>query len=335
MNSKTAPDRSAGQGPITRVAVPSSSFSHHPGLIERLHARYPDAKINTEGRLLHLSDDELIAYLAGYEAALVSLERINDRVLEALPELRVVSRIGVGLNTIDPYAMRRHGVRLGWKPGVNALPVAELTLCTATMALRHVLPRNLLMRAGERPMAAMGRQLSGRTVGIHGCGHVGREVVRLLQPFGCEILANDIEDRSAFYAQYGVKAVEPDELWERSEILSIHLTVTNKTRGLYGPEVLDRLKPGCILINTARGEIVDEAAVKERLKDGRIAVAAFDVFQREPADDDELLKLPNFIATPHLGAATEEARWAMGIAAIQGITDNFIPEPGVYPFNDR
>jgi phosphoglycerate dehydrogenase-like enzyme len=177
--------------------------------------------------------------------------------------------------------------------------------------------------------------LSGRTFGIHGCGHVGREVVRLLQPFGCEIIANDIADRSAFYEKYGVKAVDPDELWERSEILSIHLTVTNKTRGLYGPEVLDRLRPDCVLINTARGQILDEAAVKERLKDGRLAVAVIDAFQREPPEDDEFLNLPNLIATPHIGASSEEARWNMGIAAIEGIKENFLVEPGVYPFDDR
>jgi D-3-phosphoglycerate dehydrogenase len=334
-NKNTPPDRSFGRGPITRVVAPSLSFGQHPGLVERLRALYPDAKINTEGRLIHLNEDELIEYLRGYEAALVSLEWITDRVLASLPELRVVVKLGVGLDKIDPEAMRRHGVRLGWKAGVNATSVAELTICTAIMALRHVLSRNLQMRAGKRPMQAMGRLLSGRTVGVHGCGHVGREFIRLLQPFGCEILANDIEDRSAFYAKHGVKAVGTDELWARSEILSIHLTVTNKTRGLYGPAVLDRLRPDCILINTARGQIVDEAAVKERLKDGRLAIAAIDAFQREPNEDDEFLNLPNLIATPHIGASSEEARWSMGVAAIEGITDNFIVEPGVCPFDDR
>jgi phosphoglycerate dehydrogenase-like enzyme len=334
-NNNNAYDRSTGLGTITKVVAPSLSFGQHPGLVERLRAHYPDAKINTEGRLIHLDEDELIDYLAGHEAALVSLEWINDRVLAALPELRVVVKLGVGLDKIDPAAMRKHGVRLGWKAGVNATSVAELTLCTAIMGLRQVMSRNLMMRAGDRPMQAMGRLLSGRVFGIHGCGHVGREVVRFLQPFGCEIIANDIEDRSAFYKKYGVKSVSTDELWERSEILSLHLTVTKKTNGLYGPDVLDRLRPGCILINTARGQILDEAAVKERLKDNRIAIAAIDAFQQEPTEDDEFLNLPNLIATPHIGASSEEARWSMGVAAIEGITENFLPEPGVHPFDDR
>ena len=117
--------------------------------------------------------------------------------------------------------------------------------------------------------------------------------------------------------------------------MSLHLTVTNKTRDLYGPEVLDRLRPGCILINTARGQILDEGAVKARLKDGRLAVAAIDAFQREPNEDDEFLNLPNLIATPHIGASSEEARWSMGVAAIEGIKENFLPEPGIHPFDDR
>jgi len=335
MNAESPPDRSVGLGPISRVVAPSLSFSQHPGLVERLLAAYPDARCNTDGRLIHLSEDELIDYMRGYEAALVSLEWITERVLAELPDLRVVVKLGVGLDKIDPHALKKHGVRLGWKAGVNSLSVAELTLCTAIMALRDVLPRNLMMRAGKRPMQAMGRHLSGRVFGIHGCGHVGREVVRLLQPFGCEIIANDIEDRSAFYQRYGVRAVGTDELWERSEILSIHLTVTKSTYGLYGPKVLDRLRPDCILINTARGQIVDERAIKQRLKDGRLRAAAIDAFQREPNDDDEFLNLSNLIATPHIGASSEEARWTMGLAAIEGIRENFLVEPGVHPFDDR
>jgi phosphoglycerate dehydrogenase-like enzyme len=335
MNRITPPDRSDGLKPIEKVVAPSLTFSKHPGLVSRLLDVYPEAKCNTDGRLLHLDEDELIAFMDGYEAALVSLEWITERVLTELPELRLIVKLGVGLDKIDPHALKKQGVRLGWKPGVNATSVAELTICTAIMALRQVLPRNLMMRAGERPMQAMGQLLTGRVFGIHGCGYVGREVVRLLQPFGCEIIANDIEDRSDFYDKYGVKSVSSEELWERSEILSLHLTVTKSTYGLYGAEVLDRLRPDCVLINTARGQILDEDSVKQRLKDGRLGVAAIDAFQREPNEDDEFLNLPNLIATPHIGASSEEARWNMGIAAIEGLTKNFLVEPGVHPFDDR
>ncbi len=156
----------------------------------------------------------------------------------------------------------------------------------------------------------------------------------MLQPVGCNVLACDIRDRSEFYLRHGVTAVSFGKLLERSEVLSIHLTVTSRTRGLYDAAVLDELRRDCVLVNTARGRIVDDVARKQRLRDGRIAAAGFDAFAVEPPTDDELLNLPNFVATPHIGAASEEARWRMGITAIEGLTDNFLPEIGIHPFED-
>lgn len=325
-------DRSAGKGPVRRVAVPAVSFGQHPGLVALIRERYPDAKVNTGGLTVYRSEEETIAYLKGYEAAVVSFETINDRVLAALPELRVVSKLGVGLDRIDPAAMRRHGVRLGWTPGVNRRSVAELALCAAIALLRHVPACNLAMRAGERPLQRIGRQLSGRVVGVHGTGQIGQEFIRLLAPFGCTILGCDIRDCSAFYTEHGVEAVDFEALLVRSEVLSIHLPVTSATRWLYDGPVLDRLRTDCVLINTARGRIVDEAALRERLADGRLFAAAVDAFETEPPEDDALLNLPNFLATPHIGAGSREARWAMGTTALDGLSDNFLPEPGVYPF---
>jgi D-3-phosphoglycerate dehydrogenase len=189
------------------------------------------------------------------------------------------------------------------------------------------------MRAGQRPLQRVGRQLTGRVVGIHGCGAIGKEFVKLLQPFDCQVLACDLKDRSQFYRDYGVQSVSADELYERSEILSIHLGLTDLTCGLYSATTLDKLSTSCVLINTARGSIVDEVALRERLKSGRLAAAAFDTFAIEPPEDDELLNLDNFIATPHIGSGSLEARLKMGESAIAGLTNNFIPEPGRYPFD--
>lgn len=320
---------------VRRVAVPAISFGQHPGLVALLRERYPGCKINTEGVPYYRTEEATIDYLRGYDAAIVSFEPINERVLAALPELKVIAKLGVGLDKIDPAAMRRHGVRLGWTPGVNKRSVAELALCMALAALRHVVDLNAAMRRGDRPLQRMGRQLTGRVVGVHGCGEIGKEFVRLLAPFDCTVLACDIADYAAFYAEHRVQPVALDELLARSEVLSIHLTVTKLTRGLYDAATLDKLRPDCVLINTARGHIIDEAALKERLKSGRIAAAAIDAFAVEPPTDDELLNLPNFIATPHIGAGSHEARWLMGTTAIDSLTDNFLPEPGRYPFENR
>ena len=318
-----------------RVAVPAISFAQHAGLVRLLRERYPDAKVNVEGVPYYRSEQETIDYLRGYDAAIVSFEPINERTLRALPELKVIAKLGVGLDKIDPAAMRAHGVRLGWTPGVNKRSVAELTLCLAIAALRHVVDLNAAMRRAARPLQRMGRHLSGRVVGIHGCGEIGKEFVKLLQPFECTVLACDIKDYPDFYARYGVMPVSFDELLARSEVLSIHLTVTKLTRNLYGAATLDKLRPDCVLINTARGQIVDELALKERLAARRIAAAAVDAFAVEPPTDDQLLTLPNFIATPHIGASAEEARWRMGVTAIDGLTANFLPQPGEHPFEDR
>ena len=130
--------------------------------------------------------------------------------------------------------------------------------------------------------------------------------------------------------------VSPQELWKRSEILTLHLPKNSSTIGMYTAQVLDQLRPGCFLINTARGQIVDEAALARRLEDGRIAAAAFDVFSEEPPTSSELtalLRMPNFLGTPHIGGSAREAWEAMGRAGIKGITENAVPEPGVYPFD--
>ncbi len=319
---------------IRKVAAPAVSFCQTPELVEALLQKYPGAKVNLEFKPYYHSEDDTIAYLQGCDAAIVSFEPITDRVLSALPQLKVVSKLGVGLDKIDPSAMKQHGVRLGWTPGVNKRSVAELALCLALAALRHVVSTNVEMRAGRRPLQRLGRQLSGRVVGVHGCGEIGKEFVKLLQPFDCQVLACDIKDYADFYREFGVQPATAEQLYARSEVLSIHLTVNDSTRGLYCAATLDKLRRDCVLINTARGAIVDEVALRERLQTGQLAAAGFDAFALEPPIDDELLNLPNFIATPHIGAGSIEARLRMGITAMEGLVDNFLPEPGEYPFED-
>lgn len=321
--STTMPDR-------LRVAAASPSFCEHPVLCEELRARFPDAKFNTA--LRRLEGAELVDFLRGHEVAIVALEHLTADVIHALPELRIVAKMGTGVDMIDAQALAARGIRLGWKAGANALSIAELVIAFALVALRGMGASNLALRQGGDVTRRMGRLLSGRVFGLHGCGHIAQAVVRLLQPFGCRILAHDLADRSEFFAAHGVEAVGFDELLARSEVLSIHVPLTDATRGLYDAPVLDRLRPDCVLINTARGEIVRESALRERLLDGRIAAACADVFESEPAFDSPLIALPNFFGTPHIGGSAAEARLAMGRIAIEGIFDNFIPVPGVHPF---
>ena len=279
-----------------------------------------------------MTDDELVVFLSDRDAAIMGLENLTADMLDQLPELKIISRMGVGLDNVDPGMLRDRGIRIGWTGGTNRRSVAELMIAFSICALRHVGPLYAAMRNGERPRHQMGRQLSGRVVGLHGCGNVGKDVVRLLQAWDCEILAHDLLDFPEFYDEFGVTPVSFEDLVTRSEVVSLHIPLDDTTRGLYSAGVLDLMRDDAVLINTCRGGIIDEYALKQRLMEGRLAAACIDAFAVEPPTDDELLNAPNFLCTPHIGGSAEEARLAMGRAAIDGIEDNFLPEPGVFPF---
>ncbi len=299
-----------------RVAVTSRSFSRHPTLRAELLARYPHVTFNDEGR--SLAGESLIAFLRGHERAITGLERLDEAVFKALPELKVVGKHGVGLDMIDLEAMARHGVKLGWTGGVNRRSVSELVIAFAVMLLRH-LPATAAETRDGAWRARVGRQLSERTVGIVGCGHVGKDLAVLLRAMGCRVLAHDIRDFPEFYARHGVAPVGLTELLRAADVVTLHVPLDASTRNMLSAERLALMRVDAVLINTARGKIVDETALKARLKDGRLAGAAFDVFATEPPEDAELLRLPNFLATPHIGGAAEEAILAMGRAAIAGL----------------
>jgi phosphoglycerate dehydrogenase-like enzyme len=305
---------------MVRLAVLSRSFSENEILRAEVLARFPDTRFNESGR--SLSGDELIAFLSGRDRIIVALERIDAALLAALPELKVVSKYGVGLDNVDLDACAKAGVKVGWTGGVNRQSVAELTIALTIAALRHVVASHTEIGTG-RFRQIRGHELRGRTVGLFGCGHVGKEVAPLFQAFGCPVIANDIRSFPEFYARTGVAPVSFDELITRSQVLSLHVPLTPATRNILATETLSRMRKDAVLINTARGGLVDEAALKAALRQKRIYAAAFDVFSPEPPEDPELVSLPNFIATGHIAGSTAECILAMGRAAIDGL-DNAI-----------
>jgi D-3-phosphoglycerate dehydrogenase len=315
---------------IRSLGVPVAAGGVPKACKEELLGLYPFARFNELPR--PLTEPEMIEFLKGCDAAILGLDLMNDAILAALPELKIIAKFGAGYDTVDLAAVKRRGVMFGYEWGVNALPVAELSISFMISALRLVTPLNQAMRAGERPRMTMGRLLTGRTVGIHGCGHIGRELVRLLQPFRCNIIACDIRDRSDFYRANGIEEVDFDSLLERSEVLSLHLAKSSSTTGLYDDKVLSKLRPDCVLVNTCRGGIVDEDALLRRLQRGDLAAACFDVFAVEPCAKDELLAQPNMLATPHIGAAIEEIRINMFRAAIRSLVANGPVQLEAYDF---
>ncbi len=301
---------------LAPVAVTSRSFSRHPILRRELLEKYEKVTFNDEGLSLH--GPELVDFLRGHAKAITALERIDAAVLNSLPELRVLSKYGVGIDMIDLDAVRAHGIQFGWTGGVNKRSVSELVICFAIVLLRHVVETRDEVLAGVWRQK-VGGYLSGRCVGIIGCGHVGKDLAQLMVGFGSRVLAHDQVDFPDFYAETGVEPTPLEDLIRQADIVSLHLPLDNSTRGILGKTRLELMKPNAILINAARGGLVDEDHVKQMLIDGRLAGAAFDVFGQEPPDDYELLKLPNFIVTPHIGGSAEEAILEMGRAAIRGL----------------
>lgn len=311
-----------------RIAVASRSFSRHPILRAEVLAAYPQAHVTFNDAGLSLSGHGLIDFLAGHDAAITALEKLDDSLFQALPDLKVIGKYGVGLDMLDLDAMNRRGIRLGWTGGVNRRSVTELVISFAIALLRHVPRANAEVRAGQWRQV-MGRNLSGRTVGIIGCGHIGKDLAPILRhAFDCRVLVNDILDFPDFHTAHGTEPMALDAVLRLSDVVTLHLPAGEHTRNIVSAERLALMRPDAVLINAARGGLVDETALKAMLIDGRLAAAAFDVFDNEPPVDIELLNLPNFLATPHIGGSAEEAVLAMGRAAIAGLSHNAIPTPG-------
>jgi len=299
------------------VAVSSRSFSRNPVLRQELLDRYPGSWFNDEGDAV-MSGDRLAQFLRGADKAITGLDVLDDSIFRAVPELRLISKYGVGLDMIDLDAASRHGVAVRWTPGVNRQAVAELTICFMIALCRSVVPLARELAAGGWRHPG-GRQVSSSTVGIVGCGHVGQQVARICRALGATVIAHDIRADDDFYRETGVTAVTLDALLRQADIVTIHVPLDASTRGLIGTDAIARMQPGSFLINTARGGIVDEQALKDALAAGRIGGAALDVFAVEPPVDPELLRLPNFFGTPHIGGGTSEAVLAMGRAAIAAL----------------
>lgn len=305
-----------------KVAVCSRSFSKNAVLRSELLERYQKVTFNDAGH--QLDGETLVAFLEGHSKAITALERIDESLLSQLPDLKVIGKYGVGLDMIDMAAMRRHGKSLGWTGGVNRRSVSELVIAFAVTMLRHVLPAQREVLSGTWRQH-VGGLLSGRTVGIIGCGFIGKDLVQLLQPWGCTVLAHDILDFPEFYEQFNVRSVSLEELLQRSDVVTLHVPLDDTTRNMLDATRLGLMKPSAILINAARGGLVDEGALKAMLVEKRVAAAAFDVFAVEPPKDTELLNLPHFLVTPHIGGSAAEANLAMGRAAIAGLDNYVIP----------
>jgi phosphoglycerate dehydrogenase-like enzyme len=305
-----------------KIAVTSRSFSQDHYLRQELLKRYSNVVFNDSGKTL--DEEGLINFLKGADKAIVALEKINLNILSAVPTLKLISKYGVGLDNIPFKDLEEKNILLAWKGGVNKTSVAELTI-HFILGLVHGSFHSHHDIQKSNWYQFKGFNLFGKTVGLIGLGNVGQEVVKMLQPFNVNILAYDILNRSDFCEQFNVKQVQNlESLLNKSEIVSIHVPYTSKTKLLLDASRFNQMKEGAFLINTARGGIVDERELLKALKTQKITSAAFDVFEKEPFENEELKSMLNFYFTSHIGGSSIESIHAMGLSAIDGLENGKI-----------
>jgi D-3-phosphoglycerate dehydrogenase len=242
--------------------------------------------------------------------------------LERAARLKVVGRAGVGLDNVDLETATARGVIVMNTPGANAIATCEHTFAMILALCRKIPQADASLRRGEWARSRfLGAQLYRKTLGIIGLGRIGQQVAQRAQAFGMDVLGYDPYISADLAHELGVTLVSLDELLSRSDFITLHALLTPETRGLIGREALARVKPGARLINCARGELVDEAALVEALASGRLAGAALDVYSTEPPTDNPLLTLDNVVLTPHLGASTEEAQRDVSLQIVDQVLD--------------
>jgi D-3-phosphoglycerate dehydrogenase / 2-oxoglutarate reductase len=272
--------------------------------------------------------DRLLEMIGQYDALIGrSATRISRELLDRGSRLRVVGRAGVGVDNVDLSRATELGIAVINAPGGNTVSVAELTFGVLLSLLRHIHTAAGSMREGEwRRSVLGGTELRGRTLAIVGLGRIGGEVARRGRGYGVKMVAYDPFVSQSRFEEMGVeRAGTLNEALDRADVLTVHVPLTGETRGMIGAQELARLSPRAVVLNLARGGIIDEAALIEALRAGRVAAAGLDVFEKEPlAADHPLRTLPNVLLTPHLGASTAEAQKSVAIEACAAVRDALV-----------
>ena len=296
------------------LVTPRSYGSHDVRLKTELEETVGEVIYNPFGR--SLASPEVRDLLPGCDGYIAGLDVIDRGALAAADRLRVVARYGVGVDRVDLGAARERTVVVTNTPGANSTSVAELAIGLMLSLARMIPQANEETRAGK--VARMtGVSLDGKVVGLLGLGAIGSRVASRLQGFDCTVLAHDPAVDSARAEEVGAVLCSPGEVTARSDFLSLHVPLTVETRGMVDDGFLAAMKLGAFLINTARGELVDDEALLGALQRGRLRGAALDTFEAPPAKENPLLGLPQVIVTPHMGAHTDAAINGMGWGALR------------------
>lgn len=311
---------------MTKLVISTSSFDvdHNPHL---QHLLNKGMRIVENSHKRKLTENEAIALLDGDTVGMIAgIEPLTEQVLSSAKSLKVISRCGSGLDSVDLEAAKRQGISVLNTPEAPAQAVAELTLALMLAGLRQVCQNDKLVRTGQWPRT-QGRLLAAQRVGIIGLGRVGKRVARLCRAFEAEVVAYDSYITELPQDIKGLELIPLEKLLAEADIISLHVPYDAHTRHLLDKEAFARMKPGAMVINTARGGLIDEAALAESLDSGQLAWAALDVFEQEPYQG-ELLNRQNTILTSHIGSLAKESRQRMELEAAENLLKGLI-EAGV------
>src|SRR3972149_6610503 len=282
-----------------------------------------------------LKHDELVSIICDYDALVVrSQTKVPSSIIEAGKKLQVIGRAGVGVDNIDVDAATRMGIVVVNAPSSNTISAAEHTIALILSLARHIPRANASLTAGEwKRNEFTGIEVRNKTLGIIGLGNVGSEVAKRARGLEMKLLGYDPFVSADYARNFQVEVVPLEQLLKEADFITMHVPLTNSTKGLIGAKELTLVKPTARLVNTARGGLVDEEALVKAINEGRMAGAAFDVFTTEPITDSILFKNDKIIVTPHLGASTVEAQALVSEDVAEQIVDIFNGQPAQYAVN--
>ncbi|WP_301107531.1 phosphoglycerate dehydrogenase [Sporosarcina sp.] len=272
-------------------------------------------KITTDSPL---TSNELIKYIENADAVIAGLDDFNAEVIDAGKKLKVISRYGVGYDKVDIEVATKKGIAVTVTPGANENSVADLAIGSMLSCARYIPQMDQRIKS-QQEGRTLGFELWGKTCGIIGTGRIGKGVIKRLSGFNMRILCYDKYPNEELIIEYGVTYCELEELLTESDFVSIHCPLTAETSNLIGEKQLKMMKCSAVIVNTARGGIIDEDALYHALKEGKVASAALDATLQEPSFDSPLLTLQNCLITPHIGGYTMDAVLNMGMLAAQNV----------------
>jgi D-3-phosphoglycerate dehydrogenase len=267
--------------------------------------------------------EALAADVADADAIVVrSATKVTAAIIAAAPKLRAIARAGTGVDNVDVTTASGRGIVVMNAPGANSVSVAELAMGQILSLARHLPAADAAMKQGKwEKKKFLGEELRGKTLGLAGLGRIGQEVARRARPFGVQLIAHDPYIPAPVAADLGITLVSLDELFARADYVSLHMPSTPQTKRLVNAERLAKAKKGIRIVNTARGDLIDETALADAIESGQVGGAALDVFEKEPTVDHRLQNLPQVVATPHIAASTREGQELVGVETAAALRD--------------